>query len=76
MKMDDLVDDSAFSFGAPTLLETYQHHRKLLEAELAESQRSLLAARKRIAALVCRTDDLALERDRLRTELARVQGAR
>ena len=74
--MDDLVDDSAFSFGAPTLLETYQHHRKLLEAELAESQRSLLAARKRIATLVCLTDDLALERDRLRTELARVQGAR
>ena len=74
--MIDLIDDSAFSLGMPTQLETYKHQCVLLEAELAEGRRDLRAARQRIARLVTLADELVHQRDGLRAELARARGAR
>ncbi|EIK96038.1 hypothetical protein PMM47T1_13800 [Pseudomonas sp. M47T1] len=67
--MNDLIDDEAFSFGSPTPLEMYQHQCRLLEAELNEGRRELLAARQRIARLVAMADELVRERDSLRVAL-------
>jgi len=74
--MNDLIDDSDFALGMPTLLETYKHQCVLLEAELAEGRRDLCAARQRIARLVTLADELVRQRDGLRAELSQTQGAR
>ena len=75
----DLVN---FVLSVPSPLESWKHHTVLLTHELDETNRELVACRKRIAKLVVMRDDdstrLSYQQARiseLEAELARVQGA-
>lgn len=74
---DDLIDDSGFEFGMPTVEDMLRHHRDLLQSELDLTRRDLRQAHKNLSGMIVMWRDcdrelaaLKLEHERLRWKLS------
>ncbi|NSX08765.1 hypothetical protein HTX81_09270 [Pseudomonas lini] len=74
---DDLIDDSGFEFGMPTVEDMLRHHRDLLQSELDVTRRDLRQAHRNLSGMIVMWRDsdkelaaLKLEHKRLRWKLS------
>lgn len=74
---DDLIDDSGFELGMPTIEDMLRHHRDLLQSELDITRRDLRQAHRSLAGVICMWRDndkllaaLRLEHERLQWKLS------
>ena len=74
---DDLIDDSGFELGMPSLTDMLRHECDLLHSELEVVRRDLRQSHKNLAGMICMWRDsnkelsaLKLEHERLRWTLS------
>lgn len=69
---DDLIDDSGFEWGMPSLVDMLRHERDLLQSELDVTRRDLRRAHQEIGGLIVMFRDCTRELATLKIEHQRV----
>lgn len=72
MMASDLIDDSGFELGLPTLEDMLRHECDLLHSELEVTRRDLRQAHKNLAGMITMWRDSAKELAALRIEHERI----
>lgn len=70
---DDLIDDSGFELGMPTIEDMLRHECDLLHSELEVTRRDLRQAHKNLAGMICMWRDSAKEVSALKAENQRIE---